>query len=136
MYNNFDPNNVEYQEAYRRARQRVEAKMGFYSHLTSYVIVNGFFIVIYLFTFGGYPWFIWPMLAWGIGLAFHFMSVFGFGRHNSSDVRQRMIQEELRRMGISPAQPYANPNSAFSGTNPDTQVNGNTYPGQVPPDRR
>lgn len=137
MYNNFDPNNLEYQEAYKRAKQRVEAKMGFYSHLTSYVIVNGFLIAIYMFTTpGGYPWFIWPMLGWGIGLAFHFVAVFGVGgRGNAADVRQRMLQEELRRMGVSSAQPYANPNSTFSGTNSDVGAS-SSYPGQVPPDKR
>ncbi len=138
MYNNYDPNNIAYQDAYKQAERRVQAKMGFYGHLTSYILVNGFLIVIYLFTSpGGYPWFIWPMLGWGIGLAFHFAGVFGFGNSNSADVRRRMIEEEMRRMGVRPSTGYANPtSSAFPPVSPDARVSGNSVPGETPPDYR
>ena len=36
------------QEAYQRAKQRVEAKVGFYRHLTVYIAVNALLIVINL----------------------------------------------------------------------------------------
>ncbi len=103
MYNsnsNFDP---QYQDAYKRAERRVQAKLGFYWHLSSYVIVNGVLIIIYLLT-GGlsvYPWFVWPMFGWGIGLLFHFLGVFVFSSSGSEDARRRMIEEEMRRMGVS-----------------------------------
>lgn len=137
MYNNYDPNNLEYQEVYRQAERRVKAKMEFYSHLTAYIIVNGFLIVIYLFTTpGGYPWFIWPMFGWGIGLAFHFASVFGFGKANSPDVRRRMIEEEMRKMGLQPGASFPNPTQTFPGANPDVRVSGSNLPNDIPPDRR
>ncbi|MDR3691668.1 MAG: 2TM domain-containing protein [Fimbriimonas sp.] len=47
----------------------------FYSHLASYVIVNGGLCAINLAT-GGYFWAIWPMLGWGIGLAFSVFETF------------------------------------------------------------
>jgi len=102
---NYDPNSAEYREAYRRAEQRVRAKVGFYWHLTSYILVNGMLIAIYLLTTLAvgelyYPWFVWPMAGWGIGLLFHFMGVFVFGGSRSEDTRRRMIEEELRRMGM------------------------------------
>jgi len=138
MYNNYDPNNVAYHDAYKQAEQRVQAKMGFYGHLTAYILVNGLLIAIYLFTTaGGYPWFIWPMLGWGIGLAFHFAGVFGFGSSNSAEVRRRMIEEEMRRMGVRPGTSYATPTSnAFPPVTPDTRVSGNSVPGETPPDYR
>lgn len=116
MYN-YDPNSAEYREAYRRAEQRVKAKVAFYWHLASYVLVNGLLIVIYLITgplpgFYTYPWFVWPMAGWGIGLMFNFLAVFVFGGTRSDEMRRRMIEDELRRMG-----------AAGPGT-------------QVPPDRR
>jgi hypothetical protein len=101
---NYDPNSAEYREAYRRAEQRVKAKIGFYWHLTSYILVNGLLIVIYLITgplTGSYtyPWFVWPMVGWGIGLLFNFLAVFVFSSVQSDDIRRRMIEKELQKMG-------------------------------------
>ena len=47
----------------------------FYGLLASYVIVNGFLCSINLYT-GGYFWAIWPLVGWGLGLAFNFAGVF------------------------------------------------------------
>lgn len=63
----------------------------FYNHLTSYCIVNGFLILVYLLTTrGGYFWPIWPMMGWGIGLAFHFVNTFF--------VSDRQIERGARRL--------------------------------------
>jgi 2TM domain len=96
----------DYNQMYRLAEKRVKAKIGFYSHLSSYVIVNGFLICVYLLTGPlpgnySYPWFVWTMFGWGIGLFFHFLSVFVFAsKGNSEAQRRRMIEEEMRRMGV------------------------------------
>lgn len=50
-------------------------KVGFYSHLWSYLIVNGALLLINKFTPGPW-WFQWSVLGWGIGLAFHFKAIF------------------------------------------------------------
>ena len=50
-------------------------KVGFYSHLWSYLTVNGALLFINNFTPGPW-WFQWSVLGWGIGLAFHFKAVF------------------------------------------------------------
>jgi hypothetical protein len=50
-------------------------KVGFYSHLWSYLIVNGALLLINQFTPGPW-WFQWSVLGWGIGLAFHFKAIF------------------------------------------------------------
>jgi hypothetical protein len=80
--NNYDNYNPQ-AEAYRQAELRVKAKMGFYWHLATYLIVNGFLTVIYLLTsWAGdgfyYPWIIWPLAGWGIGLILNFMAVYVF----------------------------------------------------------
>jgi hypothetical protein len=129
MYSN-DPNNPEYREAYRQAERRVRAKLGFYWHFASYLIVNGLLIVIYLLTTLGagglyYPWFVWPMMGWGIGLLFHFLGVFAFGTMDSQSNRQKMIMEEMRRMGAS-----------YPPTGPTGGFNQPTGTEQWPPDRR
>ena len=54
-----------------RGRQRVEWRQ----HVVSFVIVNIFLTVID-FMFSGGSWFYWPLLGWGMGLAFHTHAVF------------------------------------------------------------
>ena len=73
-------NNIATDEADRElmklAKKRVKAKEEFIWHLVSYVLVNCFIVFIYLTTSGfGYFWPIWPMAGWGLGLAFHGVSV-------------------------------------------------------------
>lgn len=50
-------------------------KVGFYSHLWSYLIVNAALLLINNFTPGPW-WFQWSVLGWGIGLAFHFKAIY------------------------------------------------------------
>ncbi len=58
-----------------------KAKSGFMSHFVSFAMVNAMLIVIWFIT-GGFagvhPWFIYPLLGWGIGLASHYI---GFKGH-------------------------------------------------------
>jgi hypothetical protein len=61
-------------EKIRKARLK-SRKVGFYSHLWSYLIVNGALLLINNFTPGPW-WFQWSVLGWGIGLAFHFKAIF------------------------------------------------------------
>lgn len=51
----------------------------FYMHLSSYVIVIGMLGCVNLATADSFvedAWFLWPATAWGIGLTFHFASLF------------------------------------------------------------
>jgi len=66
----------EQEQAYKRAKERVEAIKGFYIHATVYVLVNlGLFAINALTAFGAW-WFYWPLIGWGIGLTAHAVSVF------------------------------------------------------------
>jgi hypothetical protein len=82
-------------DAYKKAKERVEEKMGFFSHLGAYIVVNAILIVINLTQSPGYHWFFWPLLGWGIGLFFHGMGVFVWGE--GSGFKERMIEQEIRR---------------------------------------
>jgi len=55
--------------------KRNRRKMGFYSHLWSYLMVNIALLIINNFTPGPW-WFHWSVLGWGIGVAFHFKATF------------------------------------------------------------
>ena len=67
------------EQIYEEAKKRVEEKRGFYVHLTAYIVVNIGLVLIWAFAAGGgYPWFIWCLGGWGIGLLFHYLFVFVF----------------------------------------------------------
>lgn len=79
----------------RRARRRVGMKIGFFTHLLVYVLVNaalqGFNTVV-----GGERWSVFPLMGWGLGLAIHgavtFIGLMGDGW------RERMLQQEIDRL--------------------------------------
>jgi signal transduction histidine kinase len=82
-------------QAYMRARKRAAAEAGFYVHLMWYGLVIGFLFCVNLIT-TSYPWFLWPALGWGLGLASHFSAVFGW-RWIHERVFQPAIQREVQR---------------------------------------
>lgn len=76
------------------ARKRVEELQGFYWNLISYLIVNLFLLFLDLRD-GNYDWSYWPLLGWGMGVAFHAIEVFSF--FNDNNWKDKMIQKELNR---------------------------------------
>ena len=89
---------MENQEAYQKAKKRVEAKIGFYIHLAVYVGVNTLLIIINILTSTQELWFKWPLIGWGIGVFFHALGVFAFtGR---SSIKERMIEKEMQKEAL------------------------------------
>jgi len=86
------------EEIYHQARKRVEEKKGFYIHLAVYVIVNILLIIIWAVTDRGFPWFVFPLAGWGIGILFHFMGVFVFSRGGMSDWERKETEKEVERL--------------------------------------
>ena len=81
-------------ERIRKARLK-RRKVGFYSNLWSYLIVNTALLLINSLTPGPW-WFQWPLLGWGIGLAFHFKAVFSpVGKSRGSRKKMRRRYAEL-----------------------------------------
>ena len=61
------------------ARHRARAKLGFYIHLSVYIVVNVVLFFVWLFTgglHGEFPWFIVVVVGWGIGVIAQGLSVF------------------------------------------------------------
>lgn len=85
---------------YYLARRRVRQKKRFYHHLKSFVIVNVVFSLVTFFTGEPFAWF--PViLFWGMGLAFHYVKVFGIPgteRILTPEWEDREIQKEMDRM--------------------------------------
>ncbi|KIX22567.1 histidine kinase [Flavobacterium sp. 316] len=78
--------------AYVRAKERVEKLKGFYGNLISYCSVIPILIIINLNT-SKFQWFWFPMLGWGMGLIFHGIETFGYGK----SWEERKIQEILEK---------------------------------------
>ncbi|HUU80152.1 MAG TPA: 2TM domain-containing protein [Acidobacteriota bacterium] len=89
---------MENQEAYQKAKKRVEAKIGFYIHLAVYVGVNILLIIINLLTSTQELWFKWPLIGWGIGVFFHALGVFAFTERSS--IKERMIEKEMEKEAL------------------------------------
>jgi hypothetical protein len=84
---------------HQQAKKRALAKLGFYTHLTVYVVVNLLLISINLISSAKHYWFIWPMLGWGIGICFHGLGTFLF--FGGSGLKERMIQREMEKIVAS-----------------------------------
>ncbi|GAB3989258.1 hypothetical protein GCM10028807_13770 [Spirosoma daeguense] len=81
--------------------KQAKARVGFKMHLRSYLIVNAGLWLIWAFTnfaiqreHSGsiFPWPIFPLLGWGIGLASHYFTVYQRGSERS------MIEEEYQKL--------------------------------------
>lgn len=103
-------------DEYAKAKKRVKAKKSFYQHLMSYAIVNLFLFALNLLTSPSHYWFIYPMLGWGIGLAFHYVDVFGIPGFDilSKEWEDRELERELdkerqRNEPLKKSQPMPQP---------------------------
>jgi len=80
---------------YKKAKKRVKDKRRFYTHVISWAIMSVFFILLNIFT-SNFFWAIFPILGWGIMLAFHGIRVFStvYG-----DVwEEREIEKEMEKL--------------------------------------
>jgi hypothetical protein len=82
-------------------RSRVRQMREFYTHLVVYIVVNLILVAIWYFTNGidGFPWFLFPLAGWGIGLFFHWYSVFvehGFLGKEWEDRKVAQLMERER----------------------------------------
>ncbi|MBQ0788078.1 MAG: 2TM domain-containing protein [Oceanihabitans sp.] len=81
------------EDAYYRAKKRVEEIKGFYGNLTSYCLVIPFLIFINYSTSWNFQWFWFPMFGWGMGVVIHGFTVFGYGK----TWEERKINEILEK---------------------------------------
>jgi 2TM domain len=73
----------------------VEARRGFKIHAAVYAIVNTGLItlnaLLWVFADLNFPWAIFPLVGWGIGLTFHY--IYGF-RRAGGEIRARQAKIE------------------------------------------
>ncbi len=85
-------------EKYKLARKIAERKVGFIRHAAIYLLVIGGLALINNVTWGGYQWWLWPALGWGIGVASHFLSAF---LYQSGTLVDRVAKREMEKMDES-----------------------------------
>jgi 2TM domain len=79
----------------RRARKRVDMKMGFTVHLLVYLLVNAGLYLLNQVKGGG-AWHVWPLAGWGVGLAIHgIVTLIGL---QGDGLRERMLANEIERL--------------------------------------
>ena len=85
------------EEAEKRIKKRVKAKKAFLTHLSVYISVGIFFLLIDLVTRSGGDdlWFFFPMIPWGMGLMIHYF--ISFGLPGSEELISRWELEEAAR---------------------------------------
>lgn len=83
------------EELRSRARKNAEARVGFYIHFSAYIMVNLFLVALWWLTrsFTIFPWFIFPLFGWGIGVVAHAIGTFG-----GPSYVDRKAEEEFRRL--------------------------------------
>ena len=83
---------IEVVDEREAARQRLQAKRDFGSHLVAYVVVNIFLVVVWAVTGAGYFWPIWVIGGWGIGLVLHAWDVFWRRPVTEADIDAEMAR--------------------------------------------
>ena len=86
---------MENKEVLRKVKRNVNAKLIFFLHLASYVIINALIVIINLITSPQYFWFKWPLLGWGVGIFFHALIILVF--YGKSSLKERMIKKEMEK---------------------------------------
>ena len=76
----------------REARQILKRRT-FYLHLSIYIAVNLMLIGIWALAGGGFPWFLFVLMGWGIGIVAHGASAFLLS--HPDDI---VLQREQRRL--------------------------------------
>lgn len=92
-----EPEDMDYQKM-KRAQTKVKKIKGFYGNITSYIIVIPFLAFVNYFTTGfEFPWVLFPMFGWGIGICFHYMEAFDYSPFLGKNWEERKIRELMNK---------------------------------------
>ncbi|MBJ2172740.1 2TM domain-containing protein [Aureibaculum sp. A20] len=90
--------NLDKENKYIKAKERVGKIKKFYGNLLSYVVFISFLAGLNYYTDGWRnPWFLWAAFGWGIGIFFHALKVFDWNPFMGKDWEERKIQEYMNK---------------------------------------
>jgi hypothetical protein len=81
------------------AIRRLHRKREFLEHLASYLIVNTMLVAVWLVigltADAWFPWPLFPITGWGVGLAFHAWAAFG---PTARPIDEAAVEREIERL--------------------------------------
>jgi hypothetical protein len=87
------------EKSYEKAKKIAKNKVAFIRHFISYIVVLAVLATINNLTSrGGYQWWLWVALFWGIGLIFNFLSAYVFRGGGLRSLEDKMVKREMERM--------------------------------------
>ncbi|HRV94963.1 MAG TPA: 2TM domain-containing protein [Anaerolineae bacterium] len=112
---------------------------GFIAHAGSYAIIMAMLLGVYLLADpGGYPWFLWPALGWGVAVAIHFfVLIMGKNRNpaETPDLAEQSTEKRRKRKRDRLAEPESpEPPAVVSAAGPalkDQVKKARTYQAQI-----
>jgi len=78
-----------------QAKKNVERIKKFYAHLTMYIMVNTFLIVLNMMTDSRFMWSLIVVFSWGIGLVSDWMKTYNYHFFLGKDWEDRKIREYM-----------------------------------------
>jgi|TARA_R100000479_G_scaffold33554_2_gene13917 sensor histidine kinase YesM len=81
------------EKKYERAKERVQKLKGFYGNLTMYLIFIPIFIWLNYKSGTNFPWAIFPIAGWGMGVLAHAAETFNYNPFFGKDWEKRKIKE-------------------------------------------
>lgn len=86
------------EDRYQRARARVAALRKFYGKLGSFLLFGILFLGFNYYSNGlRYPWFLWIVGFWGLGIVIEAFKLFGTDLFLGKNWEQRKIQEQMEK---------------------------------------
>jgi len=82
-------------------RQLAHKRVEFRSHLVVYIVINTSLWIIWYATGGNYPWPVWPLVGWGIGLFFHYVFDYRSSRIFSEQEEYERLKKQMEESKIS-----------------------------------
>lgn len=69
-------------------------RKGFFDHLTSYLVINSFLVILDLVTGNGINWAYFPLLGWGLGVFFDGMSKLRYDEEEFQKYYKKQIRKK------------------------------------------
>jgi len=82
-------------------RQLAHKRVEFRSHLIVYIVINASLWIIWYATGAHYPWPVWPLVGWGIGLFFHYVFDYRSSRLFSEQEEYEKLKKQMEEGRVS-----------------------------------
>ncbi len=83
------------EKKYAKAKERVENIKSFYIHFSVFVIVMTGLVILNLIS-GGFPWVVFPLLGWGLGILGHASEAFNYNPFFGKKWEEKKIKQYLK----------------------------------------